>query len=128
MRKEKQKEYFAKSLKKRLEVSLDKVKTARMDDTHHKERLPNMVDQACLDSTAGLHFRIRDRESKLMTKISEALERLEQGTYGICEGCGEEIPAKRLRARPVTTLCIECKQEQEAVERARGADAQTPCF
>jgi DnaK suppressor protein len=87
-----------------------------------------MVDQACSDSTVGLNFRIRDRESKLARKIIEALERLEQGTYGICKGRGEQIPVKRLRARSVTALCIECKAEEEAVERARGEIAQVSEF
>jgi DnaK suppressor protein len=128
MPKEKDGAYFRKLLKQRLEKSLNKVRTASLETSHHKERLPNVVDQACFDSTAGLDFRIRDRESKLARKISEALERLEQGTFGICEECGEEIPLRRLRARPVTTLCIECKEDQEAVERARGETAQVPDF
>jgi DnaK suppressor protein len=70
----------------------------------------------------GFALRIRDREAKLIRKIREALGRLEQGPFGICEECGEEIPHRRLRARPVTTLCIECKEEQEAEERTKAEE------
>jgi DnaK suppressor protein len=65
-------------------------------------------------------LRIRDRERTLIGKIREALERIEDGTYGICEECGEEITAERLKARPVTTLCIECKKRQETEEKVKG--------
>ncbi|RLB13465.1 MAG: RNA polymerase-binding protein DksA, partial [Deltaproteobacteria bacterium] len=64
--------------------------------------------------------RISDRGRKLLVKIKEALERLDNGTFGICEACGEEISEKRLKARPVTTLCIECKKKQETEEKLRG--------
>jgi DnaK suppressor protein len=66
-------------------------------------------------------LRIRDRERKLISKIKEALERIEDGTYGYCEACGEPIGEKRLRARPVTTLCIDCKARQEKQEKVRGS-------
>ena len=65
-------------------------------------------------------MRIRDRERKLLKKIDEALERMNVATYGICERCSGDIPYKRLKARPVTTLCIECKTLQEQEEQARG--------
>jgi DnaK suppressor protein len=62
-------------------------------------------------------LRIRDRERKLIFKIQEALTRIDEGTFGICEECGEEIGIERLKARPVTTLCIECKSSQEVEEK-----------
>jgi DnaK suppressor protein len=65
-------------------------------------------------------LRLRDRDRKLVKKIREALSRIEDGTFGICEMCGEEIAIARLKARPVTTLCIECKSRQEEEERLRG--------
>jgi DnaK suppressor protein len=68
-------------------------------------------------------LRIKDRERKLITKVKEALDRVDNGTFGICESCGKSISEKRLMARPVTTLCIECKTEgenQERMERQRG--------
>jgi len=72
----------------------------------------------------GFALRIRDREAKLIGKLQDALERLEDGTFGYCEECGEEIPYKRLLARPVATLCIRCKNAQEAAERTRGESDQ----
>jgi DnaK suppressor protein len=65
-------------------------------------------------------LRIRDRESKLIRKIKSALERIENGTFGVCETCGGEISIKRLKARPVTSQCIECKSKEEALEKALG--------
>jgi len=63
-------------------------------------------------------LRIRDRERKLIIKIQEALDRIEDGSFGVCETCGEEISQKRLEARPVTTQCIDCKSEAEQREKA----------
>ena len=80
---------------------------------------PDMNDQATAEADQNFALRIKDRERKLIKKIDEALERLSARTYGICEGCGEEIPLKRLKARPVTTFCIACKTQQEQEEQAR---------
>lgn len=81
---------------------------------------PDPTDRASWESNRNFLLRIRDRERKLIMKIKEALERVEDGTFGICERCGEEISEKRLEVRPVTTFCIKCKQEQEELEK-RGA-------
>jgi DnaK suppressor protein len=81
---------------------------------------PDMNDQATAEADQNFALRIKDRERKLIKKIDEALERLSTRTYGICEGCGEEIPLKRLKARPVTTFCIGCKTRQEQEEHSRG--------
>lgn len=75
------------------------------------------TDRASLESDRNFELRIRDRERKLISKIRQALGRIEDGTYGHCESCDVEINPERLRARPVTTLCIECKTEQERLER-----------
>ena len=64
-------------------------------------------------------LRLKEREQKLLKKIDDALDRVAAHTYGICLRCGEEIPYKRLKARPVTTLCIECKTQQEREEKIR---------
>jgi DnaK suppressor protein len=82
-----------------------------------KTNFPDPTDRASLESDRNFELRIRDRERKLINKIREAIERLDEGEYGICESCGEEIGEARLRARPVTTLCIECKTEQERQEK-----------
>ncbi len=78
-----------------------------------------MVDAAADEIDKAFLMRIRDREMKLLNKIEEALKRIENGTYGICESCGCEIEEKRLKARPVATLCIACKEEQEELEKKR---------
>ena len=77
---------------------------------------PDPADRATMESERNLTLRIRDRERKLKNKIQEALARIEDGTFGICEDCEGEIGFARLEARPVTTLCINCKSEQEQDE------------
>jgi DnaK suppressor protein len=81
------------------------------------EKSPDPVDLASFESERGTMLRIRDRESKLIRKIQRSLENLENGSYGICEMCENEIAIKRLKARPVTTHCIECKKKMEALGR-----------
>ena len=88
--------------------------------TGQKYNFPDPTDRASLESDRNFMLRIRDRERKLIGKIREALERIDAGTFGICDKCGEEITMKRLKARPVTTLCIECKTREEAREKALG--------
>ena len=83
------------------------------------------MDQASNHLERDFLLRLRDRESKLIFKIKQALERIENGTFGVCEECGEEISRKRLRARPMATLCIHCKHEQEALERKNGPEKPT---
>jgi DnaK suppressor protein len=119
---EKNKQHFKKWLSQRLNESLEKTRDTLIDIRDLKDKLSNHVDEASHASAMGFALRIRDREAKLIRKIREALGRLEQGTFGICEECGEEIPLRRLRARPVTTLCIECKEEQEAEERTKAEE------
>lgn len=83
------------------------------------ENFPDLTDQASAETDQNFILRLREREQKLLKKIDEALDRINEGTFGICEECGEEISLKRLEARPVTTLCIECKTKQEADEKIR---------
>jgi DnaK suppressor protein len=90
--------------------------------TDAKENFPDPTDRASLESNRNFTLRIRDRERKLLAKIREAIGRIDDGTYGKCDECGESIGIDRLKARPVTTLCIDCKSLQEAEERKqRGA-------
>ena len=74
------------------------------------------VDQASLEADRNFRLRIRDREGRLIGKIKQALGRIEDGTFGICETCGGEISIERLKARPVATYCIVCKSKMEAIE------------
>jgi len=78
---------------------------------------PDMGDQATAETYRNFMLRLRGRERTLLKKIDEAIERLDNGTFGICEECGEAIDIRRLDARPVTTLCINCKTQQEEEER-----------
>jgi DnaK suppressor protein len=88
--------------------------------TTQKETFPDPTDRASLEADRNFMLRIRDREHKLIKKIRKALERIENDTFGICELCGEDISIERLKARPVTTQCIECKTKEEAREKALG--------
>lgn len=84
-----------------------------------KLNFPDMTDQAAAEAEKNFTIRLKEREQKLLKKIDEALDRIANGTFGICDSCGEEIGYKRLLARPVTTLCIECKTKQEEEEKLR---------
>lgn len=118
--KKKQLDHFKNLLNERLEVLINEATKTMADMTDEKETFPDPTDRASLESDRNFLLRIRDRERKLILKIREALSRIENGTYGICEECDEEISEQRLNARPVTTLCIECKKDQEAEEKQRG--------
>ena len=80
---------------------------------------PELGDQASAEIDRNFMLKLKGRERKLLAKIDEAIEKIDNGTYGICESCGDEINIKRLEARPVTTMCIECKTEQEEEEKLR---------
>ncbi len=113
-------EYFKELLTNRLEDLLSQVDDTVSGMTAIKENFPDPTDRASLESDRNFMLRIRDRESKLIKKIKKTLSRIENGTFGMCETCGEEISKKRLKARPVTTQCIECKTKEEALEKALG--------
>jgi RNA polymerase-binding protein DksA len=80
--------------------------------------LPDEVDLATSETDQAVSLKLRDRERILLKKIEKALQKIEDGSYGICESCDEPIGVKRLEARPVTDLCIRCKEEQERREKA----------
>ena len=110
-------EYFRDLLTQRLEGLLSEADRTVEDMSDDEETFPDPTDRASLESDRNFLLRIRDRERKLIVKIKEALARIESGTFGICEVCGEEITEERLKARPVTTLCIDCKTEEEEKEK-----------
>lgn len=84
--------------------------------------LPDEVDLATSETDQAVNLKLRDRERFLIRKIDKALQKIENGNYGECESCGDPIGLKRLMARPVTDLCIRCKEEQEARERVFAED------
>ena len=110
-------EEFRKILQEQLDEILREAGKTVADMTDEKTNFPDPTDRAALESDRNFELRIRDRERKLANKIREALERIDDGEFGICESCEEEIGEARLRARPVTTLCIDCKTEQERQEK-----------
>jgi DnaK suppressor protein len=91
--------------------------------THLKEEATNFADptdRASQEEEFSLELRTRDRERKLIRKIDEALDRLEDDDYGYCEACGVDIGIRRLEARPTATLCIDCKTLAEIKEKQLG--------
>jgi len=92
-----------------------------MHAMHEQEQntFPDPTDQASMEADRNFDLRIKDRERKLIKKIDQALLRIKDGEFGICESCGGDISIKRLQARPVTTLCIDCKTAQEQEEKTR---------
>lgn len=83
------------------------------------DTFPDWTDQASIEADQNFVLRLREREQQLLKKIDDAIERINEETFGLCEMCGGQISAKRLKARPVTTLCIECKTKQELEEKMR---------
>lgn len=83
---------------------------------------PDIADRASLETDRSLELRTRDRERKLISKIDEALERIEEGTYGYCEETAEPISLRRLEARPIATLSIEAQERHERLERTQRDD------
>jgi DnaK suppressor protein len=82
--------------------------------------LPDEMDLASSEYLQSFTFRLRGREKSFLKKIDHALAKIDSGTFGICEACEEEISLKRVEARPETTLCIRCKEDQEKREKAFG--------
>jgi DnaK suppressor protein len=113
-------DYFREVLKERFQEILDEAEKTVTGMTSTNENYPDPTDRASLESDRNFMLRIRDRERKLLSKIRSALERIDSGEFGICEMCGDDIGEERLKARPVTTLCIACKKKQEDQEKARG--------
>jgi DnaK suppressor protein len=113
-------EYFRTLLNNRLEELVSHGDDTVSGMTVPKENFPDPTDRATLETDRNFMLRIRDRENKLIKKVKKALERIDRGSFGICESCGEPISIQRLKARPVTTQCIDCKTREEAQEKALG--------
>jgi len=120
MLKAKKKDYFRQLLTGQLEELQGKNSHTAGNVAETTEKFFDFTDQATQESDVGLNIHMRERDSKLVGKLKEALERVEEGSYGICEDCGQKISEERLKARPVTTMCIKCKRKQENDERLRG--------
>lgn len=115
-----QKEQLQKLLSQRLDELLTEANKTANGMTDFRDQPPDPLDRAVTEFDTSFAFCLREREGNLIRKIEDALSRLEDGTFGICEDCGGEISWGRLQARPITTLCIKCKDKQEADEKIRG--------
>jgi len=102
---------------KRDEIVKKAKQTLEEDMTLDANDLPDEMDLASSEYLQSFTFRLRGREKVFLDKIEKALRKIEDGSFGICEECGEEISIKRLEARPETTLCIRCKEDQERMEK-----------
>jgi len=114
-------EFFRHMLSQKINELLDEAEKTVSEMTYgSKENYPDPNDRASLESDRNFELRIRDRERKLIMKMQEAIKRIDDGVFGICDVCGGPISEKRLMARPVTTSCIECKMKQEKEEKLKG--------
>ena len=96
-------------------------KKALTGDIHvDPDDFPDEIDTASSEVNLQFTGRLREREQGLLAKVDAALTKIEQGSFGECVSCGEDIGVKRLKARPVAELCIECKSEQEQLEHRSG--------
>lgn len=113
-------DYFRKLLNHQLKELQGKIGEVVNELSEDSKVIPDISDRATKEADLNFGLRVQDREQKLIEKIKQALKRIDDGSFGICESCEEMIDIKRLKARPVTTLCIDCKLEQEKDERSRG--------
>lgn len=113
-------DFFKELLTDRLNQLLSHADSTVTGMTKPKDNFADPTDRASHEAERSFELRIRDREHKLIKKIKNALERIENGTFGRCEVCEEDISIERLKARPVTTQCIECKKREEDMEKALG--------
>ncbi len=111
---------FRVKLTEMLEEAQSKGDSTIEELTDSNEVFADPADRATAESDRAFTLRIRDRERRLIRKIQSALQRIEDGTYGYCDDCGEDIGIPRLNARPMTKLCIACKSKQEEDEHLRG--------
>jgi DnaK suppressor protein len=112
---------FKETLEAKRKQILENAQNTLADEmTLDADDLPDEMDLASSEYLQSFTFRLRGREKFLLAKVEHALEKIEDGSFGLCEECGEEIAFKRLEARPETNLCIRCKEEQERAERDFG--------
>ena len=116
MKKSEQKK-FMKVLQESREKLIENAKRALTGDVHlDPNDFPDEIDTASSESGLAFIGRLRERERVLIQKIDTALQKIEDGTYGVCASCEEDIGLERLQARPVADLCIDCKSQQERLE------------
>lgn len=102
---------------KRLAIVQSAQASLEQDMQLDTNEMPDEVDLASSEYIQSFALRLRGRERNFLDKIETALKKIDEGEFGVCEDCGEPIGLKRLEARPETTLCIRCKEDQERTER-----------
>ena len=112
-----QQEYFRQKLLSWKNEILEATKETIQHLQDESEKHPDITDRATSESERALELRTRDRQRKLISKIDDALERLENGEYGYCEESGETIGVARLDARPIATLSLDAQERHEKRER-----------
>ena len=109
---------FRKALEEQRNEILENARKTLSGEIHlDPDDFPDEIDTASSEMNLSFQGRLREREHGLLAKIYRALDRIEQGIFGECESCGEDISTKRIQARPMAQLCIDCKAEQEQQER-----------
>ena len=109
-------EFFRNLLNERLRALIENAGETLGQLTGERENLPDPVDIATNESNREFTLRLQERDRHLVNKIRSALKRLDEGEYGVCIACGDDINPKRLMARPVATHCIDCKTAAEHVQ------------
>ena len=120
---EMQLEYFRQKLSEWKKSLLGQSKDTLEDLRQGGLNQPDEIDRASLESDKALELRTRDRARKLISKIDEALKRIEDGVYGYCEETGDPIGIERLEVRPVATLSIEAQERHERMEKTYDDEA-----
>ncbi len=105
---------------RRSELSQD-VQQVTSDMINDEPFFADALDQAAADTDRGIAVHIQNHGREVMAQIDAALKRIEAGTFGVCEGCGDGIGEPRMRANPSTTLCIDCQAELEFEQRGRAS-------
>jgi DnaK suppressor protein len=114
---DRQKEYFRARLQAWREDILKEAKETLLHLQEENQNHPDIADRASSETDRAIELRARDRQRKLISKIDEALARIDDGTYGYCEETGEPISLRRLEARPIATLSVEAQERHERRER-----------
>ncbi|WP_022847113.1 MULTISPECIES: TraR/DksA family transcriptional regulator [unclassified Desulfurobacterium] len=113
---------FKKILEEKKRELIEDIKRGILEEASAEREVGDLVDMSTEEILRTFEMRIRDREAKYLKKIEKALQKIEEGTYGICEECGKCISYERLKLRPVAELCINCKLKQEKLERKFGEE------
>lgn len=117
MLQQRERDYLRNQLTRQLEDLMGKAAHTGRGPVHDTDKQVDLLDRAAFGSSRGTTLRLRDRETLMIRKIEGALRRLEDGTFGICEICGDNISVEGLKARPVTTHCMRCRIKMENDER-----------